>query len=218
MGKSTFLKAMAGRPSPGIDVLIGTVAIASISRQTLVSTVTLVAQDAYVFDGTIRDNLSLADPVASETDMWAVLDAVALEDTVTSFPLGLNTPVGPGGEYLSGGQRRRLSVAQGLLRRPRVLLLDEPTSSLDNLTASRLVHRVRRFDPTAILVLAIHDRQLAALDWEPTWVLDLEPIGPCGNPSSLREDETLGRDGLEMIPSCQIALARERIQACRSLS
>ena len=93
---------------------------------------TLVAQDAHVFDGTIRDNLLLADPAAGEPELWDALAAAALLETVAGFSAGLDTPVGPGGEALSGGQRRRLSVAQGVLRRPAVLLLDEPTEGLDS--------------------------------------------------------------------------------------
>jgi ATP-binding cassette, subfamily C, bacterial CydC len=130
--------------------------------------VTLVAQDAHVFDGTIRDNLRLADPAAGDPELWRALAAAALEDTVAGFPAGLDTPVGPGGAALSGGQRRRLSVAQGLLRRPDALLLDEPTEGLDAETAVRLLAGVRSFDPGAALVIALHDRQSTILPWAPT--------------------------------------------------
>jgi ATP-binding cassette subfamily C protein CydC len=135
--------------------------------------VTLVAQDAHVFDGTIRDNLNLADPTTSEPELWTALAAAALDDTVASFPAGLDTPVGPGGAALSGGQRRRLSVAQGLLRHPDVLLLDEPTEALDAPTAARLLAGVREFDPNAALVIALHDRQSLILPWTPTARVEL---------------------------------------------
>ena len=145
-GKSTILRAIGGQPEH----------------------VTLVAEDAHVFDGTIRENLRLADPAASEPELWTALAAAALDDTIAAFPAGLDTPVGPDGAALSGGQRRRLSVAQGLLRHSDMLLLDEPTEALDAPTAARLLAGVRAFDPRAALVIALHDRQSLVLPWTPT--------------------------------------------------
>ena len=121
-----------------------------------------------MFDGTIRENLQLADERADEAELWAALSAAALGETIAAFPDQLDTPVGPGGTALSGGQRRRLSVAQGLLRRPDVLLLDEPTEGLDTATAARLLAGVRDFLPSALLIIALHDRQSPRLPWCPT--------------------------------------------------
>jgi ATP-binding cassette subfamily C protein CydC len=167
-GKSTILRAISGQPASAVHARLARVDATGVDPGTLVEHITLVAQDAYVFGGTIRDNLQLADPAAGEPELWRALAAVALEDTVAAFPAGLDTPVGPGGAALSGGQRRRLSVAQGLLRQADALLLDEPTEGLDSETAARLLAGVRAFDPSAALVIALHDRQSTTLPWTPT--------------------------------------------------
>jgi ABC-type transport system involved in cytochrome bd biosynthesis fused ATPase/permease subunit len=172
-GKSTMLRAIAGQPAQGVDVWFGGVEAASIAREALEEHVTLVAQDAYVFDGTIRENLRLAAPAAADDELWEALAAAALDDTVAAFPAGLDTPVGPGGEALSGGHRR-LSVAQGLLRHANVLLLDEPTEGLDLRAAERLLAGVREFDRDAAIVIGIHGRQSPELPWMPSARIDLD--------------------------------------------
>jgi ATP-binding cassette subfamily C protein CydC len=167
-GKSTLLRAITGERTSGICVLLAGVPAAAIPPAALAGHVTIVAQDAHVFDGTIRQNLQLADELAEEAELWRALSAAALSETVAAFPEGLDTPVGPGGSALSGGQRRRLSVAQGLLRHPDVLLLDEPTEGLDTPTAAGLLSGVRAYLPGALLVIALHDRQAPTVPWTPT--------------------------------------------------
>ncbi|HEX4752663.1 MAG TPA: ATP-binding cassette domain-containing protein [Solirubrobacterales bacterium] len=166
-GKSTLLRAITGERSPAARVLLSGIPAAEIDATALTGHVTLVAQDAHVFDGTIRQNLQLADEAADEVDLWGALGAAALSLTVAAFPNRLDTPVGPGGAALSGGQRRRLSVAQGLLRQPDILLLDEPTEGLDTATATRLLAGVRDYLPGALVIIALHDRQ-SPLPWSPT--------------------------------------------------
>jgi hypothetical protein len=96
-GKSTILRAISGQPTPGVHAQLAGVDTAGIDPQALAEHVTLVAQDAHIFDGTIRDNLELADPAATEPQLWKALAAAALDDTVAAFPARLDTPVGPGG-------------------------------------------------------------------------------------------------------------------------
>jgi ATP-binding cassette subfamily C protein CydC len=168
VGKSTLLRAIAGERIPDTRVLVSGVPAAEIDPTALAEHITLVAQDAHVFDGTIRQNLQLADGRADEAELWGALSAAALSETVAAFPERLDTPVGPGGIALSGGQRRRLSVAQGLLRHPDALLLDEPTEGLDTAAATQLLAGVRSFLPDALLIIALHDRQSPRLPWSPT--------------------------------------------------
>ena len=172
-GKSTVLRAITGSPAAGVEIRLDDIDPATITAEDIARRVTLIAQDAHVFDGTIRDNLLLADPEAGEAKLWDALAAAALAGTVAGFTAGLDTQVGPGGEALSGGQRRRLSVAQGVLRRPAVLLLDEPTEGLDGTTARDLLGGVRAAIPDAVLVIALHDRQAPALPWTPMQQIQL---------------------------------------------
>jgi len=102
----------------------------------------LAGQDAHVFDSTIRENLRLARPEASDAELHDALAKAHLAAWVATLPDGLDTLVGEDGRRLSGGQRQRLVVARALLADAPVLLLDEPTAHLDPLTAEALVRDV----------------------------------------------------------------------------
>jgi len=102
----------------------------------------IAGQEAYVFDSTIRENLRLARPDASDAQLRAVLRRAGLDDWVASLADGLDTQVGEEGSRLSGGQRQRLTLARALLADAPVLVLDEPTAHLDPSTAQSVMDDV----------------------------------------------------------------------------
>ncbi|MEK0097767.1 ABC transporter ATP-binding protein [Streptomyces sp. NPDC056002] len=113
-------------------VRIGGVDVRDLTAVSLRETLGMVTQDGHLFHDTVRANLLLARPGASEDDLWDVLRRSRLEDLVHSLPDGLDTVVGERGYRLSGGERQRMTIARLLLARQRVVILDEATAHLDN--------------------------------------------------------------------------------------
>lgn len=134
-GKSTLagLVARLRDPSSG-SVSIDGIALTAIGEEALAAIVGVVTQETYLVHDTIRANLLLAAPDASEAQLWSALGAAQVADLIGRLPEGLDTVVGSRGHRFSGGEKQRLAIARTILRDPRVLILDEATSALDNRT------------------------------------------------------------------------------------
>ncbi|WP_037679259.1 ABC transporter ATP-binding protein [Streptomyces griseus] len=113
-------------------VRIGGVDVRDLSAASLRGTLGMVTQDGHLFHDTVRANLLLARPTATEEELWDALLRARLDDLVRSLPDGLDTVVGERGYRLSGGERQRMTIARLLLARQRVVILDEATAHLDN--------------------------------------------------------------------------------------
>lgn len=115
-----------------------------------------VPQEAFLFSDTLRMNLAMGRPEATEEEIWEIARVVAMDDLIRRLPEGLDTVVGERGVVLSGGERQRTALARALLRHPRLLLLDDALSAVDAETESRILENLRAFLGTSTLVLATH--------------------------------------------------------------
>ena len=143
------------------DSTRGTVRLGGRDLRTVDSTqvrrrVVLVPQTAYAMRGTLRSNLALAWPEATDAAMIAALRRAALGELLDALPDGLDTPIGEGGATLSGGQLQRLSIARALLLDPAVLILDEPVAHLDALAEAELNAAVRELRRGRTTILIAH--------------------------------------------------------------
>jgi ATP-binding cassette subfamily C protein CydC len=117
--------------------------------------VTLVSQHSTLKDGSIAQNLRLANPQADDASLWAALETVQLADLVRNRG-GLQAQLGPRGAGVSGGEARRLVLARALLRHPAVLPLDEPTEGLDAPTADTVLQDPRTSRPETTIHIGVH--------------------------------------------------------------
>lgn len=193
-GKSTLL-ALAER---FYDVDSGVVRVAGLdvrdqSRDSLRSRLGYVEQDAPVLAGTLRENLLLGNPGATDDRLLRVLATVNLSDLVARTPYGLDAQVGEAGVLLSGGERQRLAIARTLLAAPPILLLDEPTSQLDSRNEQALREAITAVSDRHTMLIVAH-RLATVIDADQIVVLDRGGVVATGSHQELSGMSTLYRE------------------------
>lgn len=158
VGKSTFGRLASGIDTPETGrVLLGGEDISRFEPHDVRTKIAYVPQEPYLFSGTLRENLLLADESADDAELMIALQIAAAEDLVERLPQGLDTDVGERGSALSGGQRQRVAIARSLLSRPKVIILDEPTSALDVAAQKRMAKELRKLKQEATLIVITHN-------------------------------------------------------------
>jgi ATP-binding cassette subfamily B protein len=143
-GKSTLVKLLVGlyTPKKG-SILYNNIDATNIDKDELQQQLGFVTQDTQLFSGTIKENLLFVKPNASDVEIMDSLTKAACLEMVTRSEKGINTIIGEGGMKLSGGEKQRLSIARALLRKPRLLVFDEATSSLDSITEEAISNTIK---------------------------------------------------------------------------
>ncbi|MFJ1537985.1 thiol reductant ABC exporter subunit CydC [Micromonospora chalcea] len=190
-GKSTLAAVLTGavRPDTG-EVTVGGVPVAGIPDEHLPRVVGGLLAEAYVFHATVKENLLLGRPDATEAELVAATRAAGLLDWVREQPDGWDTVVGEQGGQLSGGQRQRLALARALLAAPPVLVLDEPTEGLDPAAADAVLDSTLAATPAGHSVLLISHRLSGLAGLDEIVVLDGGRVVQRG-----RHDELVARPG-----------------------
>ena len=156
-GKSTLARLFQGfyQPEEGVITLDGR-DIRHLSANELRQYFGVVPQETMLFSGTIYDNLVLANPHASFEQVIQACTMAEIHETIEQLPEGYQTPIGEHGAGLSGGQKQRVAIARALLKRPKILIFDEATSSLDQPTAEQFARTVNQFKGKVTMLFIAH--------------------------------------------------------------
>ena len=140
----------------GGSISIGGINIKRFGLNDLRSNITIVSQDAYLFDDTIYNNVSLGDPAIQESDVWCALKYACFDNHVRALPDKLGTYIGEGGIRLSGGEKQRIAIARALLSSAPILIFDESTSALDILTEKTIMNNIRNRTSQQTVIIITH--------------------------------------------------------------
>ena len=163
-GKSTLLRVLARlfTPTAG-QIFADGLDVTQIDPADWRKHVGFVSQDSRLFYGSLRENIMIGTPDATSKEFLRVLKLTGLDQIAAKHPMGINLPIGEMGDGLSGGQRQLVSLARSLIARPAMLLLDEPTSSMDMQTENKFIEHLKNATDDQTLVVVTHRPSLLSL-------------------------------------------------------
>ncbi|MES1245808.1 MAG: ABC transporter ATP-binding protein [Acidobacteriota bacterium] len=191
-GKTTLVKLLVGLYGPQSGrVLYNGRPGTAIDLDELRSQIGFVTQDTQLFSGSIRENLLFVNPDATDAECLEVLHRAACDSLLARADKGLDTVIGEGGVKVSGGEKQRLSIARALLRRPRLLVFDEATSSLDSLTEEEITETIREVASSQVITILIAHRLSTVMHADTIHVLERGHIVESGPHEELLEKKGL---------------------------
>jgi ATP-binding cassette subfamily B protein len=184
-GKSTLAGLVSRLADPTFGrVTIDGIDVRGLAPEDLARIVGVVTQDTHLMHASIRENLLLAAPDASDAQLWEALEAAQIAGHIANLPQGLDTVVGARGHRFSGGEQQRIAIARTVLRNPRVLVLDEATSALDTSTERDLQAALDRLMAGRTTITIAH-RLSTVRDAEQIAVLDHGRVVELGDHDAL---------------------------------
>jgi len=163
-GKSTLIKILSGlyKPSAG-SVFLDSIDITQLAPEFVREHMGYLPQDVRLFQGTLRENLTLGMPSPSDSQILRAAAMTGLDLVIQNHPKGLELEISEGGNGLSGGQRQLVGITRMLLQQPRIMLLDEPTASMDANLENRVMHHLFNELPAeSLLIVVTHKPALLA--------------------------------------------------------
>ena len=163
-GKSTLLQLLSGMQTPTQGkIKLDNIELGLIDPSDVRRDMALLNQNAYLFFGSVRENLTLGAPLASDEDIFKVLEIIGAMQFVQDKKEGLDHIILEGGVGFSGGQKQALLLARLLIRQPNILLLDEPTASIDDVSEKQFIDHLKFWLGHRTLVVATHRRAVLEL-------------------------------------------------------
>ena len=184
-GKSTILKLINKSYSANDgEILIDNYNINTLSEETIKNNISVVSQSPYIFNLSIKENIKLANPQSTDKEIEEVCKKAQLHDVIVEMQDGYDTIVGENGVILSGGQKQRLAIARALIKKSKIILFDEATSSLDNNNQEKIKNVIKNLSKDHTVIIVAH-RLSTIIDSDCILVLDSHGIIDSGTHNEL---------------------------------